>query len=429
MRTSVHNGIRGGGGGSTLVTAFGTFVGGITRRGRTPRRRRHRWSDVMAVRNRLSVTELGRWRDQRLRGTTAARASGRRFRALENRRVQGTVQWSVRVARFVFIDRFQVIAALDDGFYPYERILKDQYRIPLIWCRIEAEPHFVIGRKPVIVTRQIQLELGELYFLLGYGTGVKLHAGDEFLLVVQFVVIWYDLVAPDEDVPSQPERVLDLVDELSGGDRYHVDVRREQTPHALVDLDEAAPLAVDGDGAVVEAGWRLDDDGPQEEGGCVHFDGSGQQAGEVLDVAFVRRDPQRAGHGFQEFLRGVDVQIEPGGRATATEVRTGRLKGFGTVGLRKVGTAYLLVFQVGSDRGTKTLFVLPVLQYDDLLLAAAEPRVDVLAQFTQLLQADGGDARLQVEYPVVLLVLLFQHLDHLPFVFVGEPRTGGTVPG
>lgn len=44
----------------------------------------------------------------------------------------------------------------------------------------------------------------------------------------------------------------------------------------------------------------------------------------------------------------------------------------------------------------------PVLQYDDLLLAAAEPRIDVLAQFAQLLQADAGDARLQVEYPVVL---------------------------
>lgn len=44
----------------------------------------------------------------------------------------------------------------------------------------------------------------------------------------------------------------------------------------------------------------------------------------------------------------------------------------------------------------------PVLQYDDLLLAAAEPRIDMLAQFTEFLQADAGDARLQVEYPVVL---------------------------
>lgn len=198
--------------------------------------------------------------------------------------------------------------------------------------------------KTLTVTRQVQLDFGELYFLLGYGTGVKLHARDEFLLVVQFVVIWYDLVAPDEDVPSQPERVFDLVDKLSGGDRYHVDVRREQTPHALVDFDETSPLAVHGDGSVVQAGWRLDDDGPQEEGGCVHFDGTGQETGKVLDVTFVRRDPQRAGNGFQEFLGRIDVQVEPGGRATTTDVRTGGLKGFGTVGLRKVGAAYFLVF-------------------------------------------------------------------------------------
>lgn len=46
--------------------------------------------------------------------------------------------------------------------------------------------------------------------------------------------------------------------------------------------------------------------------------------------------------------------------------------------------------------------VSPVLEHHDFLLAAAEPRVDVLAQFAQLLQADAGDARLQVEYPVVL---------------------------
>lgn len=158
------------------------------------------------------------------------------------------------MARFVFIDRFQMVSTFDDRFYPHERILKDHYRAPLIWCRLEAEPHFVIGREPVIVTRQVQLDFGELYFLLGYGTGVKLHGRDEFLLVVQFVVIWYDLVAPDEDVPSQPERVFDLVDKLSGGDRYHVDVRREQTPHAFVDFDETPPLTVDGNGSVVQAG-------------------------------------------------------------------------------------------------------------------------------------------------------------------------------
>lgn len=68
IRTSVHNRARctfvivvggGCGGGSTLVTAFGTFVVGITRRGRTPRWRRHWWR-VMAIWNRLSVAELGR---------------------------------------------------------------------------------------------------------------------------------------------------------------------------------------------------------------------------------------------------------------------------------------------------------------------------------------------------------------------------------
>lgn len=178
----------------------------------------------------------------------------------------------MRVARFVFIDRLQVIAALDDGLYPHQRILEDQYRTPLIWRRVEAKPHFVIGRKPFIVARQIQLDLGELYFPLGYGTGVELHARDQLLLVVQFVVIWYDLIAPDQDVAAQPQRVLDLVDKLPGGDRYHVDVRREQTPDALVDLDETAPLAVDGDRPVVETGRRLDDDGPQEERRGVHLD-------------------------------------------------------------------------------------------------------------------------------------------------------------
>lgn len=130
----------------------------------------------------------------------------------------------------------------------------------------------MLGGEALVFAREVYISLGELYFLFGYGTCVKLHGRDQLLLVRRLVVIWYDLVAADQDVAAQPQRMLDLVDEVPRRDRYDVDVGREQTPDALEDLDEAAPLAVDGYGTVVQTWRRFDPYRFQEEGGRIQLD-------------------------------------------------------------------------------------------------------------------------------------------------------------
>lgn len=91
-----------------LVVAFGTLVQVGTGR-RTPRGWRHRRRATTSTSVQwLSVAELGRRRDERL--LTPGRRG--RFRTLEDRRVQGTIQRALRVVRFVCNGRMRSVTVL-----------------------------------------------------------------------------------------------------------------------------------------------------------------------------------------------------------------------------------------------------------------------------------------------------------------------------